>query len=188
MAGQDATNIRVAGDAHIYLAPLNTAFPADLDTAPAAEWVDLGYVTTDGITLSYGREITEIYAMQAIDPVRIVATKAPKTIAFALMQQGREQFYIALGGGTFAADGTDVRYTPPPASYIDERAMILEMDDGTVKYRWEYKRVQNRENVDQKLVREDASTFPVTMQILIPGDASAPFEMVTNDPAFVAVP
>lgn len=187
MAGQDATNIRVAGDAHIYLAPVGTAFPADITADPAAAWVDLGYVTTDGVTLSYGREITEIYAMQAIDPVRVVATKAPKTIAFALMQSGREQFYLALGGGTFTDETTGVRYTPPPASYIDERAMILDMMDGNVTYRYEYKRVQNREQVDNKLVREDAATFPVTMQILIPTGGEAPFEMLTDDPAFDVV-
>jgi hypothetical protein len=181
----DAGDIRVGGEAKIFLAPLGTAFPA-FDVEPAAPWVDLGYVTTDGITLTYGREVTEIYALQSIDPVRIIQTKAPKSISFSMMQHGRDQLILALGGGTFVDEATAgvVRYTPPPASYIDERAMLLELVDGTAKYRYEYKRCQNREPVENKLVREDAATFPVTMQILVPSDASAPFEMVTNDTAF----
>jgi hypothetical protein len=125
--------------------------------------------------------------MQSADPVRVISTKTPKTIAFAMMQQGRDQLILAMGGGTYALEGTETdvyRYTPPDASVIDERAMLVEMADGTNIYRWEYKRVQNREGVEEKLLREDAATFPVTMAILVPTDASAPFHMVTNDPAY----
>ena len=182
----DSGDIRVAGMAHVYLAPLDTAFPA-WDAVPADPWQELGYVTTDGITATYGREVTEIYAMQASDPVRIISTRTPKTIGFAMMQQGRDQLILAMGGGTYATDGalTDVfRYTPPDPSVIDERAMVVEMIDGEFTYRWEYPRVQNREGVEQKLVREDATTFPVVMQILTPTDGSAAFEMVTDDPAY----
>lgn len=182
----DSGDIRVAGNATIYVAPLATAFPA-FGVAPAAPWVDLGYVTEDGITANYGREITEIYAMQSVEPVRIIATRMPKTIAFALMQQGQEQFMLAMGGGTFATDGaaTDVfRYTPPDPSVVDEKAMLVVFTDGGFTYQFEYPRVQNREGVETKFVREDATTFPVTMQILVPADGSASFEMVTDDPAY----
>ena len=178
-------DIRVAGMAHVYLAPLATTFPA-WDVPPPDPWVELGYVTTDGITATYGREVTEIYAMQSSDPVRIISTRTPKTIGFAMMQQGQDQLILAMGGGTYAADGVTgaFRYTPPDPSVIDERAMIVEMIDGTFTYRWEYPRVQNREGVEQKLVREDATTFPVVMQILTPADGSAAFEMVTDDPVY----
>lgn len=182
----DAGDIRVAGVANIYLAPLSTPFPA-WEVAPADPWVDLGYVTPDGITANYGREVTEIYAMQSADPVRIISTRMPKTIAFDMMQQGRDQLLLALGGGTYALEATETdvfRYTPPDPSVIDERAMLVEMVDGLYTYRWEYPRVMNREGVEQKLLREDAATFPVTMAILIPGDQSSPFEMITNDPAY----
>jgi hypothetical protein len=182
----DAGDIRVAGVANIYLAPLGTAFPA-WETPPADPWMDLGYVTPDGITANYGREVTEIYAMQSADPVRIISTRMPKTIAFSMMQQGRDQLILAMGGGTYATEAalTDVfRYTPPDASVIDERAMLVEMVDGAFTYRWEYKRVMNREGVEEKLLREDSVNFPVTMAILIPADNSAPFNMITNDPAY----
>jgi len=185
----DSGDIRVAGNATIHVAPLGTAFP-DPGTALADPWVDLGYVTEDGITATYGREITEIYAMQAVEPVRIIATRAPKTIAFALMQQGTEQFLLAMGGGTFAVDGISgfMRYTPPDPSIVDEKAMLVEFTDGGYTYRFEYPRVQNREGVETKLVREDATTFPVTMQILVPANGDPSFEMVTDDPAYDVTP
>lgn len=184
----DATDIRVAGNAHIYLAPAGTAFP-DWDETPGAPWVDAGYVTTDGITLAFNREVTDIFAMQSLDPVRTIATRLPKTIAFSLMQQGRDNLLLALGGGTFSAvvGETGVfMYEPPDASVMDERAAIIEMADGEFTYRWHYKRLQNREGIEHKYLREDAATFPVTMQVLTPDDASVPFYLTTDDPAYAA--
>lgn len=184
----DSTDIRVAGTAHVYLAPFGTAFP-DWDEDPAAPWVDAGFVTTDGITLAFNREVTDIFAMQSADPVRTIATRLPKTVAFSMMQQGRDQMLLALGGGTFSAvpDETGVfMYEPPEASAMDERAVIIEMADGAHTYRWHYKRLQNREGVEHKYLREDAATFPVTMQVLTPADGSVPFYLTTDDPAYAA--
>lgn len=185
---RDATDIRVAGDAKIWLAPLGTAFPA-WDVAPGTGWVELGYVTPDGVTFNFGREVTEIFAMQSAEPVRVVNTRTPRTVAFSMMQQGREQLILALGGGTVAdeAGATGAfRFTPPDASVVDERAMLIEMIDGVHTYRWEMPRVQNREGVEEKLMREDSANFPVTMQILVPSDGGPSFELVTDDPAYTA--
>jgi hypothetical protein len=188
----DAGDITVGGMAHVFFGALDTAFPA-IDEAPdPLDWDELGYVTTDGITLSFSREVQEIYAMQALEPVRVVATKVPKTVGFSMMQEGRSQLILALGGGTITEVGVapDVtwRYDPPDASVIDERAMIVQILDGTKEYRWNYKRTQNREGVEHKYVREDAATFPVTQQVLAPTDGSVPFYMETTDPAYALVP
>jgi hypothetical protein len=185
----DAGDIRVAGMAHVYFAPLLTAFPA-FDEEPAAPWTELGYVTTDGLTLGFSREVQEIYAMQSLEPVRVISTKIPKTVGFSMMQQGRGQLILALGGGTWTTTGTapDIvhRFEPADASVIDERAMLVQMIDGAYEYRYGYKRAQNREGVEHKLVREDAATFPVTMQVLAPTDGSVPFFIESNDPAVAA--
>ena len=184
----DATDIRVAGDAHIYMAPLDEAFP-DWGDTPTGDWIELGFVTPDGITLGFSREVNDIFAMQSAEPVRTIATRLPKTVGFTLMQQGRQQLLLALGGGTFSAEPlvTGVtRYEPPPPSDVDERALVIEIADGEYTYRWHYKRTQNREGVEHKYLREDAATFPVVQQILAPSDNSVPFYMTTDDPAYAA--
>lgn len=188
----DAGDIRVAGMAHVYFAPLLTAFPTFDEDPDPTDWTELGYVTTDGITLSFSREVSEIYAMQSLEPVRVIATKVPKTVGFSMMQQGAGQLILALGGGTVTATGTApavvYKYNPPDASVIDERAMLVQMIDGNFEYRYAYKRAQNREGVEHKLVREDAATFPVTMQVLAPTDGSVPFYIESNDPALAVTP
>lgn len=184
----DATDIRVAGNTHIYLAPVGTAFP-DWDEAPAVAWIDVGYVTTDGVTFNFGREVNEIYAMQSSEPVRVVNTRLPKTLGFELMQQGRTQFQVAMGGGEWTTEGgvTGVfRYEPPAVGANDERAALIEMIDGDNTYRWHFKRAIQREAIEFKYVREDAATFPVTLAVLPPADNTASFYLLSDDPAVAA--
>lgn len=184
----DAGDVRVAGDAHVYLAPLLTTFPTFATDPDPTDWTELGYVTPDGITLSFTREVNEIFAMQSAEPVRVVPTKLPKTVGFTMMQQGQMQLILALGGGTWTTTGSIYKYEPPETSVVDERSMIVEMVDGLYKYRYHYPRVQNREGVEHKLLREEAATFPVTMQILAPTDNSKPFYIESDDPALADAP
>jgi len=183
----DASAVRVGGATQIYMAPVGTAFPpigTAISTIPA--WIDTGYVSTDGVEWEFARETTEIEAMQSLDPIRIMTTKLPKSFKFGLMQSGQEQFAIALGGGTWAEEGTATgifTYTPPSISEVVERAALVEMIDGTIVYRWEIKKCQNKEGVTFKYVRDDAATMPVTMTILAAPDGSEPFTISTNDPA-----
>ncbi len=47
----DATAVRVAGNTQIYLADVGTAFPDfadDMNDIAQVDWIDLGYVTTEG--------------------------------------------------------------------------------------------------------------------------------------------
>jgi hypothetical protein len=170
------------------MAPVGTAFPVfgtAIDTASA--WIDTGYVSTDGVEWDFAREVTEIEAMQSLDPIRIMTTKLPKSFKFGLMQSGQEQFALALGGGSWAEQGTAgsgiFEYTPPGISEVVERAAVIEMIDGTITYRWLIKKCQNKEGVQFKYVRDDAATMPVTLSILAAPDGSEPFTIETNDPA-----
>jgi hypothetical protein len=183
----DATAVRVAGNTQIYLAPVATAFPAwDVPIDGASGWVDIGYVTTDGVTWNFGRETTDIEAMQSADPIRTISTKLPKTLGFAIMQTGREQFAVALGGGTWTAEplATGVfRYEPPEPSEFSERAAVVEMMDGDATYRWHIKRLVQKEAVEYKYTRDAAATLPVSLSILAAPDGSKPFYMLTDDPS-----
>jgi hypothetical protein len=185
----DATDIRVAGNTHIYLGAVGAVFPDWDDEPDTDDWTDVGYVTPDGVTFNFGREINEIYAMQSAEPVRVVNTRLPKTLGFNLMQQGRTQFAVAMGGGTWAAEvgATGVfRYEPPVVGANDERSALVEMIDGENTYRWHFKRVINREAIEFKYVREDAATFPVTLAVLPPADNTASFYLLSDDPAIAA--
>ncbi len=189
----DATAVRVAGNTQIYLADVATAFPDfddDMNDIAQVDWIDLGYVTTDGVTWNFGRETTDIEAMQSFDPIRTITTKTPKTLAFAVMEAGRDQFAIALGGGTWTSTGVapDVvyKFIPPEPGEPAEKAAVVEMIDGTNKYRWCLKRITQKEAVEYKYTRDAAATMPVTLSMLAAPDGTEPFYMETNDPSVAA--
>jgi len=187
----NADAVRVGGATQIYMAPVGTAFPVfGTAISTTTEWIDTGYISTDGVTWNFDREVTEIEAMQSLDPIRIMTTKLPKSFQFGMMQSGQEQFALALGGGSWAEQGTAGSgifvYTPPGISEVVERAAVIEMIDGTITYRWLIKKCQNKEGVEFKYVRDDASTMPVTLTILAAPDGSEPFTIETDDPAMGA--
>lgn len=184
---QSVEEVVVAGDGKVYVAPVGTAFP-DFAAEPAAPWAELGFFKTDGLTINVAREATDIYAFQSLDPIRTVITQRPMTVAFALQQSGPDQVALALGGGEWAEIGsTDVyEFTPPEASYVDERAVLIEIEDGDDKYRYLIPRAVNKEGVEFTFRRDEEVAFPVTMSVLAAPAGLDVFNIQTNAAQFEA--
>jgi hypothetical protein len=178
-----ADEIVVAGDGRVYVSPVGTAFPATLATTPADPWVELGWFKTDGVDFKLGRESKDIEVFQELDPVRTVVTKRPISITFSLVQTGPEQVALALGGGTWVEEGTDTgvfKYTPADVSFVDERALILEVEDGGDTYRYQFPRAVNKEGVEFTFKRDEEANFKITMSILAPGSGTDTFNILTD--------
>jgi hypothetical protein len=177
----DGTEVRVAGAGHVYAAPASTALPTDLDPL-AADWVDLGYVTEDGVGFTFGRETEAINAWQG-SKVRVVTTAEPASTNFALMQSNAETLKVAFGGGTVTADAGVYTYEPPASGTNTERALVIEFNDGDINYRYCLARVELEGNIEFTLTKAGAVTYPVTFGVLDNGD-DPKYTIVTDDPAF----
>ena len=178
----NGSEVRVAGAGHVYVAPAGTALPTDLTDLPAA-WVDLGYVTEDGVGFSFGRETDDLNAWQG-DKIRTLSTKEPASCNFSLMQTNATIMNIAFGGGETTEDAAKkvFTFTPPKSGTNTERSLVIEFTDGaTLKYRYVIQRSQIEGNVDFTLVRSGALTYPLTMGILDNGDKPK-FTIISNDP------
>lgn len=179
----DATEVRVAGAGHVYAAPAGTAMPADLEALPVA-WVDLGYVTEDGVTFSFSRETTDLNAWQG-SKLRVLTTAEPATCAFALMQTNEDVLPVVFGGGSVVESGSAgdevFTFTPPEEGVNTERALVIEFSDGDdITYRYCIKRAQIEGSVEFTLVKTGALTYPLTFGVLA---AKPKFTIVSNDPA-----
>lgn len=178
----DGSEVRVAGAGHVYVAPAGTALPTDL-SALDSKYVDLGYVTEDGVSFSFGREVEDLNAWQG-DKIRTLSTKEPASVSFALMQTNSTILTVAYGGGT-VSESTDKKtftFTPPKSGTNTERILVIEFSDGAdITYRYVIPRSQIEGNVDYTLTRAGALTYPLTMGILDNGD-SAKFSIISNDP------
>ena len=175
------THVTVAGTGTVWLAPEGTAIPTGL-TAPPSPWLDAGYTSEDGVTISLSRDQEEINAWQAVDPVRVLVTAEPKTIAFELLEFDRESIVLAFRGGTWT--GTDPGpfvYEPPIAGAQDVRAMLIDAFDGAQQFRLVYPRVQLQGDVEFSLVRTDAVRLPLEFAVLA---STPPWSIVGDLPGF----
>ena len=62
----------------------------------------MGYVTTDGVGFTFSRESDDLDAWQG-DKVRVLSSREPMSLTFALMQTNGDTLLLAMGGGTIAA-------------------------------------------------------------------------------------
>jgi len=164
MPGLEAENVVVAGTGTVWVAPEGTPMPTDL-AALASPWLDMGYVGEDGCTFTVSRDQDTISAWQSLDPIRVLVTAEPKTIAFELMEFDAESLKLALRGGDVA--GTTVKtYTPPDPGQQDVRAMVVDGIDGDTTFRFAFPRVALQGDVEWTLARSDAIRLPLEFQVL----------------------
>lgn len=176
----DGTEVRVAGAGHVYVAPAATALPTDLD-ALAVAWVDLGYVTEDGVGFSFGRETTDLNAWQG-SKIRVLTTSEPVSVNFALMQTNKDILPVVFGGGSIATATGIYTFTPPAKGVNTERAMVIEFADGDITYRYCLARVQLEGNVEFSLQGTNAVTYPITFGVLDNGD-DPKYTIISDDAA-----
>lgn len=177
--GLDTSEVRVAGAGHVFVAPEGTVLPTDPTTPMGAEWVDLGYVTTDGVTFTFSRETEDLDAWQG-DKIRVLSAREPMSLSYALMQTSADVMVVAMGGGQITSPESDVFLYTPTAGENLVRAMVIEFSDADIDYRYLVPKVQIEGDVAYTLTRDGALTYPLEFGVL---DGSPKYQIVSNDPA-----
>jgi hypothetical protein len=180
----NAQDVVVAGTGAVYVAPDGTTLPADLVTPLPSGWVDVGYISEDGVQFTFSRDQEEVNAWQVSTPVRVLVTNEPITIEFELEQFDRTTVQLAFRGGTFTGTASPYTYTPPDAGASDVRALCIDAVDGTYHFRFAFPRVQISDDVAFALVRSDAVRLPLTFNVLA---ASVKWQIISDHPGFGAV-
>lgn len=184
---EDTSQVRVGITGSLLVAPLGTTVPITTAGAWAAGWVNLGLLDEDSSPeLSPSRDITDIRAWQKSFPVRSVKTSDGMEITFALIQKSGTNLKLAFGGGAVASlGGGDYRYTPPAASFIDERMIGIEVVDGSVIDRFIARRAIVTDTGSIPFKKDEAVKFPLTVKVLEPATGER-WELVSNDPAMAS--
>lgn len=181
----DPDEIVVAPGGTIYVAPVGTALPVEEDDALNAAFVELGYVSDDGVQFRDGTTKEKIPVWQSFYPARTLVTEKETQLEFALRQWNRDTVKLAFGGGEVSiVTSGHFRYTPPgPDDAPDERALVVGWSDGDRDYRIVVPKVTVADPVETQLVRTKAADLPLTLDVLGTEDAD-PWYLLTNDTAF----
>jgi len=183
--GITVEEIAVGADGAVWVGALGLTLPTDPTSTPAAGFVNLGLANDKGVTVTDTKTMTKIAAWQLFYSARQIVTDRDLTAAFDLMQWDRNTVSLAFGGGTWATVAGVSTYTPPSPSNADERTMIVDWADGTRHYRLIILRGLVTSPVATNLVRSAAAVLPITFSIL-GVDGSAPWLLITDDPAFAS--
>ena len=186
---KNADAIVVGANGSIYAAPVGSAVPADVSAALDPEWVDLGYVTEDGVSWTDGKSIQSVRAWQSFYDIRRIIESREGSLGFGLMEWKGGNVQLAFGGGEVTETALDsglYEYTPPDPANIDERALAVEWQDGAKNYRLICLKGMVSDNVETNIVRTGASVLPITFAFL-GQDGVAVFRFQTDDPAFADV-
>lgn len=187
MAWNNANEIVIGSNGQVYVAPKGTPLPTDPVAALNAAFVGLGYITEDGATLTVTPTVENYMAWQSRTPVRREKTSQEITLAFALMQWNEQTVPAAFGGGTVSGSAGNYRYDlPKDDAALDERAMILEANDGSVHMRWVFPRGNATEAVEAAYQRGAPSSLPLTFGVLAAAEGASPGYFLTDSAAFAA--
>jgi hypothetical protein len=167
----DSAEVVVANSGHGYYAPVGTTMPTAFDETLDTAFIELGYFSEGGCTITIGRETTDVNAWQSRSPVRRTITKEAVSFAFELEQWNEETTALALGGGAWASDGgTGYAYTPATADEgVPAWAFILEFEDAAGIIRWTNPKVELEGDVSITLSRDAAAVLPVGLTVLDTG-------------------
>lgn len=121
----DATNVSVAGDGIVAVAPLATTGPTGLGVLPTG-FVDLGYISEDGVTESTDQSVEQIKAWQRNAVVRSTVAEGTTTFSFTMIETKAATVELAFG----AEVDVDGSYVKNPGKERPRQSFIIDVIDG----------------------------------------------------------
>ena len=178
-----AGDIVVPGIFRVYRAPKGTVFPVDESVALGAAFVDLGYTREDGQSFTRNREVTPLRAAQADHPVRHVVNQLGGAVAADLMQWNRDTWDATIGGTPVLLTPGHYKWTPKNAVDAGPAAWLLELIDGSVRFRICIPSAFPTEDTEIPMVKTEDSMLALRLAVE-GGDGIVPWYKLGNSAAF----
>lgn len=185
--GFDAEEVIIAPFGHVYIAPVGTALPANINATLNAAWLDLGYLNEDGIQPKFGLTTTDIRSWQADTPIRRIIDARTGEVAISLMQWDHNTVPLAYGGGTWVDDGAGLfHYTfPTPTDVIAEKALLFDVTDGPIHLMFCFYRATISGDVASQFKRGQPALLPITFGLLADDTTHTIGKIVGVNPDFI---
>lgn len=121
-----ADNVVVGITGRVYVGPTATAAPTSSSSVLAGGFVDLGYVSEDGVEFATERSTNQIRAWQNADLVREVVTEGTVTYSFMLLES-TEDVIETYFGSTMTAG----KISHDPTATGGRKSFVIDVVDGT---------------------------------------------------------
>jgi hypothetical protein len=188
MFWKDSSEIVVAKNGEVSFAPVGTALPTTPTANLNSAFVGAGFLTEDGAKISASPDILEVKSWQRRQATRRDLNGQEITVTFTMQQVNESNLVLALGGGKITEPSKGIfRYDfAVDSEPIDERALVIDAEDGGEHHRFVFLRGNVTESVELTFQRGQETQLPVTFKVLAPSEDTAPGYYLTDSDAFVA--
>lgn len=153
----------------IYVAPLGTSLPNDAGTSLSGDFVNLGYITEDGVTQSTAEDIEMIKAWGP-ENVMVAQNDFSETVTYNLMETIRPAvLQFVRGAGNVSIDGDGAIASATTGDPLPRCVVVIDtiQNNGSANpriHRIVYGDCQITDRSgDQTYNNSDPVTFPVTL-------------------------
>jgi hypothetical protein len=121
----DSDAVRVAVSGAVYVGPTGTEAPTDSGTVLDAGFVDLGYLSSDGISEDFGRETTTVKGWQNGATLREITSGGTYSVSMTFLETNLDVLELYFG-----ATITDGVLEGNPASTGGRKSFVFDVIDG----------------------------------------------------------
>lgn len=185
MGWQNPNAVAVGGSGELFTASAGTTLPADV-AVPAAAFVGHGLISEDGISHTITPQTQELNVWQQVDPVRRTVTGREILVAAALAQFDEHSIPLAFGGGSVSGSSPYIYNFPAGDAPLEERAIVVDVVDGSEKHRLAFSRVNVTEPVETQFNRTSLALLPIGAKVLAPAAGGSPGKYISDATSFAA--
>lgn len=153
----------------VYLAPIGTVMPTDLEAAPGVGFEDVGWLHSDGITESLTGSVEKVRGHQGNGVVRTRINEPGTTVSFTALETSDMTQSLRYDESSVATTAGVRTATRTPGQKVQARACVIDVfdaDDETVKERFIIPRLEISPNGDRVMANADIAGFPFVGEII----------------------
>jgi hypothetical protein len=159
-----------ADGAAVYAAPLGTALPTTATASLNNAFVDLGWVSEDGVTNSISREVTKHRAWGG-EVVKVTQDNYTETVTLTLLESSADVFKVVYGEDNVTENG-DTITVEHSRLMLERQSFVIDFIDGDKAGRIVVREGQVTELGDVVYVHRDLTRYEITIDVFKPDNAA----------------
>ncbi len=178
----NAAEVRVAGTGALYKAPLGEAEPANSTAVLAANFEHLGYVSSDGVEMSFEDSVNNTFAWQNSALVRTSRTETLTKMTFTFLQTRGSVLEAFHSGSEITEPATGEYRLPIAPAVADPSTWIFDAIDGGIHMRYYIPNGEITERGSLMHVNGEPIGYPMTMTFYPDSSGNLAY-LLSNDAA-----
>ena len=164
----------------VYIAPIGTPGPHTLDEALDPAFLDLGFITDEGLKITNDIALEPKSSWTSLYPKAYIIVGRDVVVEFSLLEWNKRAVEFALDGNV-AKNSTEWKHAGYNAS-ATSKSMVIDAVDGDDKLRYYFPVGIVTADLESTASREDAAELPVAFSATQIDSLLSPFRMWRNQP------